>query len=60
VRILDGTTRGGDAGYDDNLDAMLHIQHRSGALDYRNGGVWPFVGGIHVCALGLRGMEDGC
>ena len=38
---------------------MLPIQHRSGPLDCHNGGVWPFVGGFYVCALRLRGNEDG-
>ena len=51
VRVLDPPYKKGDAGYDDNFDAMLPIQHRSGPLDYHNGGVWPFVGGFFVCAL---------
>jgi glycogen debranching enzyme len=59
VRVLDPPYKRGDAGYDDKFDAMLPIQHRSGPLDYHNGGVWPFVGGFHVCALRLRGNEDG-
>ena len=59
VRVLDPPYKHGDADYDENFDAMLPIQHRSGPLDYHNGGVWPFVGGFYVCALRLRGNEDG-
>ena len=51
ARVLDPPYKKGDAGYDDNFDAMLPVQHRSGPLDYHNGGVWPFVGGFYVCAL---------
>ena len=51
VRVLDPPYKKGEAGYDDNFDAMLPIQHRSGQLDYHNGGVWPFVGAFYVCAL---------
>ncbi len=57
VRVLDPPYKKGDAGYDDNFDAMLPIQHRSGHLDYHNGGVWPFVGGFHVCALYSLGID---
>ncbi|MDG6901979.1 MAG: hypothetical protein JRM80_08460 [Nitrososphaerota archaeon] len=56
VRVLDPPYKKGDAGYDDNFDAMLPIQHRSGSLDYHNGGVWPFVGGFYVCALYSLGV----
>ncbi len=59
VRVLDPPYKKGDAGYDDNFDAMLPVQHRSGPLDYHNGGVWPFVGGFYVCAVCLRGKEAG-
>ncbi len=59
VRVLDPPYKKGEAGYDDNFDAMLPIQHRSGPFDYHNGGVWPFVGGFYVCAVCLRGKEDG-
>ncbi len=58
VRVLDPPYKRGDAGYDDNFDAMLPIQHRSGPLDYHNGGVWPFVGGFYVSAISLRENED--
>ncbi len=57
ARVLDPPYKKGDAGYDDNFDAMLPIQHRSGPLDYHNGGVWPFVGGFYVCALYALGSE---
>jgi glycogen debranching enzyme len=59
VRVLDPPYKKGEAGYDENFDAMLPIQHRSGPLDYHNGGVWPFVGGFYVCALRWCGIEDG-
>ena len=58
VRVLDPPYKKGDAGYDDNFDAMLPIQHRSGPLDYHNGGVWPFVGGFYVCALYALGFSN--
>jgi glycogen debranching enzyme len=51
VRNLDPPYSKGNPGYDENFDAMLPIQHRSGLFDYHNGGVWPFVGGFYVCAL---------
>lgn len=51
VRVLDPPYKRGDSGYDEKFDEMLPIQHRSGPLDYHNGGVWPFVGGFYVCAL---------
>ncbi len=51
IRVLDPPYKKGDPGYDENFDAMLPIQHRSGPLDYHNGGIWPFVGGFYVCAL---------
>jgi glycogen debranching enzyme len=51
VRVLDPPYKKGDAGYDEDLDALLPIQHRSGPYDYHNGGVWPFVGGFYVCTL---------
>ena len=57
VRVLDPPYKKGDPGYDDNFDAMLPIQHRSGPLDYHNGGVWPFVGGFFVCALYSLGLD---
>ena len=57
VRVLDPPYKRGDAGYDANFDAMLPIQHRSGPLDYHNGGVWPFVGGFYACALYSLGLE---
>lgn len=56
VRVLDPPYKKGDAGYDDNFDAMLPIQHRSGPLDYHNGGVWPFVGGFYAVALYSLGL----
>lgn len=58
VRVLDPPYKKGDDGYDQNFDQMLPIQHRSGPLDYHNGGVWPFVGGFYVCALSRLGKED--
>jgi glycogen debranching enzyme len=58
TRVLDPPYKKGDAGYDDNFDAMLPIQHRSGPLDYHNGGVWPFVGGFYVCARHFLGFTD--
>ena len=57
VRVLDPPYQKGDPGYDDNFDAMLPIQHRSGQLDYHNGGVWPFVGGFYICALFSLGLD---
>ncbi|MDA4116783.1 MAG: hypothetical protein OK455_00365 [Thaumarchaeota archaeon] len=57
VRVLDPPYKKGDAGYDEDLDAMLPIQHRSGQYDYHNGGVWPFVGGFYVCALKALGKD---
>jgi len=57
IRVLDPPYAKGDAGYDDNFDAMLPIQHRSTPLDYHNGGVWPFVGGFYVCALSSLGSD---
>lgn len=60
VRVLDPPYKKGDAGYDDKFDAMLPVQHRSGQLDYHNGGVWPFVGGFYVCSLySLRSERAG-
>jgi len=58
VRVLDPPYKKGDAGYDENFDAMLPVQHRSGPLDYHNGGVWPFVGGLYVVGLFRLGMQD--
>jgi glycogen debranching enzyme len=58
VRVLDPPYKKGDAGYDENFDAMLPVQHRSGPLDYHNGGVWPFVGGLYVSALNKLGFQD--
>lgn len=58
IRVLDPPYKKGDAGYDENLDAILPIQHRSGQLDYHNGGVWPFVGGFYVCALNLLARDE--
>jgi glycogen debranching enzyme len=58
VRVLDPPYKKGEAGYDESFDAMLPIQHRSGQLDYHNGGVWPFVGGFYVSALYRLGAED--
>ena len=57
VRVLDPPYKRGEAGYDENLDALLPIQHRSGQYDYHNGGVWPFVGGFYVCALNSFGRD---
>jgi len=57
VRVLDPPYKKGDAGYDEHLDALLPIQHRSGPYDYHNGGVWPFVGGFYVCALKALGED---
>jgi glycogen debranching enzyme len=59
IRCLDPPYKKGEVSYDEDFDAMLPIQHRSGPLDYHNGGVWPFVGGFYVCALRLCGVEDG-
>lgn len=58
VRVLDPPYKKGDAGYDENFDAIVPIQHRSGPLDYHNGGVWPFVGGFYVSALFSIGREE--
>ena len=58
VRVLDPPYRKGDPGYDEKFDETLPPQHRSGPLEYHNGGVWPFVGGFYVCALNLLGRED--
>ncbi|MDG7011188.1 MAG: hypothetical protein JRN57_03615 [Nitrososphaerota archaeon] len=57
IRVLDPPYKKGDAGYDEKFDEILPVQHKSGPLDYHNGGVWPFVGGFYVCALNLLGME---
>jgi len=58
VRVLDPPYKKGDAGYDDKFDAMLPVQHRSGPLDYHNGGVWPFVGGLYVSGLFRLGLQE--
>jgi len=58
VRVLDPPYKKGDPGYDENFDALLPIQHRSGPYDYHNGGVWPFVGGFYVCALSALGTDS--
>lgn len=58
VRVLDPPYKKGDAGYDESFDATLPTQHRSGPLEYHNGGVWPFVGGFYVCALFSAGREE--
>jgi glycogen debranching enzyme len=58
VRVLDPPYKKGDADYDENFDALLPIQHRSGPYDYHNGGVWPFVGGFYICALNSLGRES--
>ncbi|MDG6902623.1 MAG: hypothetical protein JRM80_11795 [Nitrososphaerota archaeon] len=59
ARVLDPPYKKGDAGYDEKFDEILPVQHRSGPLDYHNGGVWPFVGGFYVCALNLLEKEGG-
>jgi glycogen debranching enzyme len=51
IRVLDPPYRKGDPGYDVSFDETLPEQHRSGPLDYHNGGIWPFVGGFYVCSL---------
>ncbi len=58
IRVLDPPYKKGDPGYDENFDAILPIQHRSGPLDYHNGGVWPFVGGFYVCALARHDAQE--
>ena len=58
IRVLDPPYKKGEAGYDEVLDAMLPIQHRSGSYDYHNGGVWPFVGGFYVCTLNALGKNS--
>jgi glycogen debranching enzyme len=57
VRVLDPPYKKGDSGYDDHFDRTLPAQHRSGPLEYHNGGVWPFVGGFYVCAL-FQSLSD--
>ena len=58
VRVLDPPYRRGEPGYDDRFDETLPPQHRSGPFEYHNGGIWPFVGGFYVCALGRSRRGD--
>jgi glycogen debranching enzyme len=51
TRVLDPPYRGDSAGFDRTFDSSLPVQHRSIPYAYHNGAVWPFVGGVHVCAL---------
>ncbi|MBI3859355.1 MAG: hypothetical protein HY296_03835 [Thaumarchaeota archaeon] len=56
-RVLDPPYRSEGAGFDRTFDSVLPPQHQSGPYSYHNGGVWPFVGGAHVAALYLMGVE---
>jgi len=58
TRVLDPPYRADTAGYDRSFDSKLPIQHRSEPYAYHNGGVWPFVGGVHVCALYRLGVDE--
>jgi glycogen debranching enzyme len=51
TRVLDPPYRGEGASFDRAFDSSLPVQHQSGPYAYHNGGVWPFVGGMHVAAL---------
>lgn len=57
TRVLDPPYRGDGAGFDRAFDSTLPVQHRSVPYAYHNGAVWPFVGGVHVCALFKLGVD---
>lgn len=51
IRVLDPPYKRGEPGFDDSFNESLPAQHRSRPFEYHNGAVWPFVGGLYVCAL---------
>ena len=55
VRVLDPPYTVEGASYDRSFDSSLPPQHRSRPYEYHNGAVWPFVGGVHVSTLYLKG-----
>lgn len=57
VRVLDQPYHAGEMGYDSEFDSALPAEHRSQPLRYHNGAVWPFVGGLYVCALFLTDVD---
>lgn len=56
VRNLHPPYRAEGVSFDTDFDAHLPLQHRSVPYAYHNGAVWPFVGGLYVCALFNRGV----
>ena len=58
TRVLDPPHRAEGAGFDRAFNSSLPVQHQSGPFAYHNGGVWPFVGGLHVAALFKMQVED--
>ncbi len=57
TRCLDPPYRGEGASFDRVFDSSLPIQHQSGPYAYHNGGVRPFVGGMHAAALYKMGVD---
>jgi len=55
ARVLDPPYEGEGATFHSDFDSSLPIQHRSGPYAYHNGGVWPFVGGLYVSSLYMKG-----
>jgi len=51
VRVLDPPYGRGEPGFDVSFNESLPPQHRSDPFEYHNGGAWPFVGGLYVCAM---------
>jgi glycogen debranching enzyme len=58
VRVLDPPYRTEGFSFDRAFDNSLPIQHQSGPYAYHNGGVWPFVGGMHVASSFKMGVAD--
>ncbi|HMD78535.1 MAG TPA: amylo-alpha-1,6-glucosidase, partial [Nitrososphaerales archaeon] len=58
ARVLDPPYTSEGVSFHTDFDSSLPVQHQSGPYAYHNGGVWPFVGGLYVASLFLRGHPE--